>query len=972
MTIKKMCIAGLLLGLLSLQINAESAAQNTELKPNQLLFEHAHALNELSSRRRVNTFFLNEQSVFGGLQQGYVNVGRGNITFERRDLVIVGRMPIVVSRVYDSSLRDSADFSVGWHLSLAQTIKQTVGGTLLYLDETATMSEFVPSTLGYKINPAQNSDIKSVDFDNLGQLQISYLDGRVKHFQQLGDKFRLVRVTDNNKNNITLSYHQNRLNTIFGANNHQVSFKRNEQGKIVAAIDNNGRLVSYHYNKKSQLSSTNDLGDNYHYHGNNLLHKVTDPTGQVAAKFRFGKNNKVTKAKVRSIKHRFKYIGNVTEVKDSNGNTATFVQNNTGITTQVTNAEGFTSRIVLNDRNQITQLWHDNEQQASIAYDENGRPSTYDINAKPTQMERAFQQYNYRYDDTGRIVIIEDSKETLINFAYDGSGNLTQHKTKQFDRRYQYAPNGDVLVESQSFVNIAAEITHYSYNLDGLLATLSNNDKTARFEYSTIGKLTKLTFADGASHRYQYNALGFRTNTSRSDTSAINYDYDAVGNLTKLHTKKSGINAAKSHQLKLDANNQVTTVTNNAQPTTVEYSDKGNPKYIIKNGNKTQFNYDKLGRLTHVIDDKRGNANYTYQKGEQDIRLQLDNRTQGNKSQHTQITSHNQSQAQLLYARQQGSPWQAVIWNEALGQFLVPTPEQMSAPDAGFQASKQRRRLYDAKSTIKKQQLSYDKASNGQFRPPEYAVSNCGNEDTDICQLHGVLIDNIAPIVGVPVNLTALAIGGFDCIPYYNFVIDGNSTGFKFGGVQNYTFTTSGSHSVQVIAQCDCSSFTKWAFMNINVQCPTTNNNATALSGCEPKPIDIILTFDDGPTSASSNNNTLDVLNSLLFNSVQNNIKATFFVQTHAPNRGSKPGGVANMQLALSQGHRIEIHTGSTDDHVSHITREIAIPYDVTGDGIPDGVNGLESDLIRAKIKIASLVGGRLATLVRPPRGRFN
>lgn len=48
-------------------------------------------LNELSERRRVNTFFVNEQSISNGVQKGFVNVGTGNLTFIRHDLVTVGR-----------------------------------------------------------------------------------------------------------------------------------------------------------------------------------------------------------------------------------------------------------------------------------------------------------------------------------------------------------------------------------------------------------------------------------------------------------------------------------------------------------------------------------------------------------------------------------------------------------------------------------------------------------------------------------------------------------------------------------------------------------------------------------------------------------------------------------------------------------------------------------------------------------------
>lgn len=66
------------------------------------LREQVGNLNEFSARRRLNSLFRNEQSVFYGVQLRYVNSSRGNLTFARRDLVVVGRIPIVFARVYDS------------------------------------------------------------------------------------------------------------------------------------------------------------------------------------------------------------------------------------------------------------------------------------------------------------------------------------------------------------------------------------------------------------------------------------------------------------------------------------------------------------------------------------------------------------------------------------------------------------------------------------------------------------------------------------------------------------------------------------------------------------------------------------------------------------------------------------------------------------------------------------------------------
>jgi YD repeat-containing protein len=216
-----------------------------------------------------------------------------------------------------------------------------------------------------------------------------------------------------------------------------------------ASADNNNRVVQYHYNQKGRLVAVDDLGGNqtqYQYHGNGLLHKVTDPEGQLAAQFSFGKDNKATSVKIRARKFRYSYKGNKTLVTDESGDTTTFVQNAKGVTTSVATDAGFTSRIVLNERNQVAELWHQQQQghhdvlQAKIVYDDNGRPARYDINGKPTQMERELQQHSYQYDDAGRLLSVGDTA-----FTYDARGNLTQHKTDKFVRTYQYATNGDVL-----------------------------------------------------------------------------------------------------------------------------------------------------------------------------------------------------------------------------------------------------------------------------------------------------------------------------------------------------------------------------------------------------------------------------------------------------------------------------------------------------------------------------------------------
>lgn len=53
-----------------------------------VLEKYATVVAELSERRRLNVLFPNPQSIFDGMQVGFVNVGTGNLSFKRHDMVV--------------------------------------------------------------------------------------------------------------------------------------------------------------------------------------------------------------------------------------------------------------------------------------------------------------------------------------------------------------------------------------------------------------------------------------------------------------------------------------------------------------------------------------------------------------------------------------------------------------------------------------------------------------------------------------------------------------------------------------------------------------------------------------------------------------------------------------------------------------------------------------------------------------------
>lgn len=112
-----------------------------------------------------------------------------------------------------------------------------------------------------------------------------------------------------------------------------------------------------------------------------------------------------------------------------------------------------------------------------------------------------------------------------------------------------------------------------------------------------------------------------------------------------------------------------------------------------------------------------------------------------------------------------------------------------------------------------------------------------------------------------------------------------------------------------------------------------------------------LLTFDDGPHA-----NTGKVLRQLARNSVQQDVKAIFFVQTRHPRGGGSAEGRAIMAIEHAEGHLLGLHTGTPRGHVSH-----------TGMTTTD----LDRSLLDGKADLNGITG-RPTLLVRPPYWMFN
>jgi YD repeat-containing protein len=244
-----------------------------------LLDQYVEEASEFSSRARANVYFPNPQSIFNGVQFHFVNVGSGNLTFLRRDMVSAGRIPIVLARVYDSSSSDTDDFGPGWRLSAAETISRSAAGFQL-TTESGSVIDFVRGgENSFRLERDFPSDYLGLIRTALDTLQVSLRTGFVKTYTLIRGEFRLTRATDRNGNTLRLTYQDGLLAGMQNAS-HMIALIRNKKGRIVAAQDDQSRRVSYVYDEKGLLAEADDLGGNtwkYTYGEHRRLSSAVDP-----------------------------------------------------------------------------------------------------------------------------------------------------------------------------------------------------------------------------------------------------------------------------------------------------------------------------------------------------------------------------------------------------------------------------------------------------------------------------------------------------------------------------------------------------------------------------------------------------------------------------------------------------------------------------------------------------------------------
>ena len=675
-------------------------------------------LNDLSARRRTTTLFPNPQLVFSGVQENFVNTSTGSMTFLVRDLVRVGGMPIVMGRVYDSTLEEGGDFGPGWKLTVVEEVRQD-GSQLLFTDASNGVHGLDVS--GDTVTPESPTTAPIISGSTrttggeAGIVVLESADGMLRRFKQDGDVWRLVHVR-HGRGWVRLEWRRGTLTEVT-SDAGWVRISRRDDGRISGITDDIGRTVGYSYDSDGRLTGVTDLaGESWSlgYASDDLLSSITDPRNKVVLAAAWT-DTRVNRIRVLRETTDFAYAGNSTTATDALGRDTVYRRGDSGITDSITDRTGATTEVAFDAEHRPVTVTRDNATVARIGYDRNGDLATL----WQTSGETEFTTNNrgevtvatgawtarYRYSDR-RVV-----------HASDSGGH----------RDYRYSDAG-----SLSGATIDGIDTAIQSNADGVLTELSRGvSSLAAYVYDSGGRVSSIDYGEGRTASFEYDARGFRTAAEYSygsdDRVDANMSYDAAGNLTRMERGVEG-DEATEHTYEIGDYNEVVRVRagdgqDAARPDlTFEYDAAGRVQGSTLASRLAAVEYDSLDRATRVTVDGETILERDYRPDDPDAAGQEDRRT-GGVVVVAPVSPVFGTMESIVYSRPRSTEFGIVAYSPTRRTFEV-RPDALAA-DALLLGSLHARMAPLDGSEPNPAPFGHDKPSSSLFIPPEFRAVNC-------------------------------------------------------------------------------------------------------------------------------------------------------------------------------------------------------------------------------------------------------
>ncbi len=582
-----------------------------------------------------------------------VDAATGLLVVNKTDMVLPGRLPVTLTRTYQTNGAVSGPFGRGTtHTTQVVMLVEGDRRSIQFGDGRRLVLSLQPD--GSYRNLTDGLLQGAVLTSPGGVPTLRWKDGSTWAFgvtlsSQFGvTNLGLTQQRDRNNNTITNTWSGTRITTITGPDGRQLLLDYDGSNRATRVTDPIGRTVQYAYDGQGNLATVTDPEGGttrYEYDNNNRMTRITDPKNITYLQNFYGSSGRVLRQiQADGSEFRFRYqvsggtrsgpgcpvlppgtaipystvlVGGAapcptvdswenfqagysmtggtvlaTTVVDPRGNTTITRFNTRGYPISTTDALGQTSTTVYSAANQVLSSTDALGRTTRYEYDAAGNvKKIIDPNNQPTQFE-----YHPTWNRVTRII---DALNNMTEFTYDNAnGNLLTVKDP-LTHVTTIAYNAFGQPTSVQGPIATEPPTTFAYDTNGNLISTKDplNNETIR-AYDAVSRLTSLTDARGLQTQFRYDGLNRVTEIADARQGLTRFAYDPNGNLLTV----------------IDAKNQQTTYTYDNmdrlatrkdalnRPESYQYDLAGNlSQFTDRKNQQTTFEYDGLNRRTKTI-----------------------------------------------------------------------------------------------------------------------------------------------------------------------------------------------------------------------------------------------------------------------------------------------------------------------------------------------------------------------------------
>ncbi len=547
----------------------------------------------------------------GGTKAGDpVDVSTGFFYVDKTDMVLPGRLPVVVTRTYRTNQTNPGPFGVGtsWPFDTALATPPSGSPDALILVSPGNRQDVFSRQSFSTFTNSASPSLRGAVFD-AGGLSIRFKDGSLWQFDSLG---RLQSQADRNGNSIQIS--------------------RDAQGRVIRITEPAGRVLTVAYAGTSTAiqSITDPIGRQvrYTYDASGRLETVTDPVGGVTHYTYDSAHRMLTLIDPRGITflaNEYDPEGRVVRQTQADGGVWNFAYTSSG--------SYISEAVVRNPRGHSTTYRFNVAGYHTSETDALGRTTTFErqtgTNLVLSVTDPLRRVTQLQYDSTGNVTKITDPAGNARTFTYSPTFNKVTSVTDPLGNitRFEYDSRGNVTAA----INPLGNRIMIAYNSLGQ-PTRSTDPlgNVTTFTYDSIGRLTNITDPLGNRSQRSYDPVFRLISQTDPRGRTTNFVYDNLNRITRITDPAGGLT-----QFSYDGNGNLLTVTDARSSVTgytydsmdwlatrtdpvgaiesFQYDGMGNrTRHIDRKGQRALFDYDALNRRTGGLYADGTNTNFVY------------------------------------------------------------------------------------------------------------------------------------------------------------------------------------------------------------------------------------------------------------------------------------------------------------------------------------------------------------------------